>query len=129
MLQLGLGLGTGNGYFRSFSCFYLTLSDKHLCLALHKIFLVGGRCPPDPPSRHAMHALIAYWNPPFQNSRFATGHHFGIDAHTFMLTNLCSITAKNTWLNDHKCMVTAVSGFFEQVGSMIKDFQITTIIH
>ena len=24
-------------------------------------------------SRHAMHALIAYWNPPFQNSRFATG--------------------------------------------------------
>ena len=28
--------------------------------------------PPDPPSRHATHALIAYWNPPFQNSRSAT---------------------------------------------------------
>ena len=29
--------------------------------------------PPDPPSRRATRALIAYWNPPFENSRSATG--------------------------------------------------------
>ena len=33
---------------------------------------------------------------------------------------LCTHTAKNT---DHKCMLTAVSVFIEQVGSMIKESQ------
>ena len=28
--------------------------------------------PQDPPSKHATHTLIAYWNLPFQNSRSAT---------------------------------------------------------
>ena len=32
-----------------------------------------GGMPPDPHSRRATRALIAYWNPPFQNSRSATG--------------------------------------------------------
>ena len=32
-----------------------------------------GGMPPDPPSRRATRALIAYWNPPFENSRSATG--------------------------------------------------------
>ena len=37
-----------------------------------------GDMPPDPPSKHATRALIAYWNPPSQNSRSATaiGQHF-----------------------------------------------------
>ena len=32
----------------------------------------GGGMPPDPPSKRVTHTLIAYWNPPFQNSRSAT---------------------------------------------------------
>ena len=32
----------------------------------------GGACPQAPPSRRPTHTLIAYWNPPFQNSRSAT---------------------------------------------------------
>ena len=33
-----------------------------------------GACPQTPPLAGALHALlIAYWNPPFQNSRSATG--------------------------------------------------------
>ena len=35
-------------------------------------FSWGGGMPPDLPSRRATRALIAYWNPPFQNSRSAT---------------------------------------------------------
>ena len=35
---------------------------------------VGGGHASDPSSWHATHALIAYWNPPFQNSRSATVH-------------------------------------------------------
>ena len=34
-------------------------------------FFLGGHAP-RPPSRHPTCALIAYWNPPFQNSRSAT---------------------------------------------------------
>ena len=42
----------------------------------HTNFPEGGgeSMPPDPSNRCAMHALIAYWNPPFQNSRSATGN-------------------------------------------------------
>ena len=35
-----------------------------------------GACPQTPPIRRPMRALIAYWNPPFQNSRSATGISF-----------------------------------------------------
>jgi len=36
----------------------------------YKIFLGG--MPPDPSIKRATRALIAYWNPPFKNSRSAT---------------------------------------------------------
>ena len=39
-------------------------------LRIQKFSLRG--MPPDPPSRRTTRALIAYWNPPFQNSRSAT---------------------------------------------------------
>ena len=37
-----------------------------------------GAMPPDPPSVHPTHTLIAYWNRPFQNSRSATEEHLNL---------------------------------------------------
>ena len=55
----------------NFCNFTPTIHQKRSQMVRNPNFFWVGM-PPDPPSRLAMHALIAYWNSPFQNSRSAT---------------------------------------------------------
>ena len=67
MQQLGLVVGRP-----TFCNFTPRVHQKQSQKIKHHKNFPGGGMPPDPPSRRATRALIAYWNPPFENSRSAT---------------------------------------------------------